>query len=84
MPVTRKRYVVALEDGDGNWSAYAPDVWGCVATGKTRAETERTIREALEFHFRHLHQDGDPIPRPGTWTSEVEVEVPEGSLELAR
>ncbi len=74
--MARKQYVVVLEEGPNNWSAYVPDVWGCVATGKTREEVTRNIQEALEFHFEGLHEDGDPIPAPGTWTAVVEVEVP--------
>src|SRR5581483_4392789 len=44
---TPMQYVVVVEQGEHNWSAYAPDVWGCAATGATREEVERNIREAL-------------------------------------
>jgi predicted RNase H-like HicB family nuclease len=75
--MARKRYVVVLEQTPNNWCAYAPDVWGCIATGKTREETERNIREALEFHFEGMSESGEEIPAPGTWTAMVDVEVPE-------
>ncbi len=73
-----ERYIVVYEDGPGNWSAYVPDVPGCIATGKTRQATEKRIKEAIEFHLEDLAEDGEPIPEPGTWTSIVEVDVPGG------
>lgn len=68
-----KQYVVVFEEAPNNWAAYVPDLPGCVATGKTRKETERLIREAIEFHLEGLRLEGEPIPEPGTWTSLVEV-----------
>ena len=73
----KQRYVVVLEEGPNNWGASVPDVWGCVSTGRTRAEAERNIRAALEFHFESLRDHHEPIPAPGTWTTEAAVEVPE-------
>ncbi len=58
------RYAVVIEKARGNYSAYAPDLPGCVATGKTRALVARRIREAIRFHIEGLRQDGMPIPRP--------------------
>lgn len=49
---------VVLEQGERNWSAYAPAVLGCVATAKTREAVQRQIESALSFHFEHLHADG--------------------------
>ena len=63
-----KEYTVIYEKTGNNWSAYSPDVPGCMATGKTRAEVERNFREALAFHFEGLKKEGLPIPKP---TSEV-------------
>jgi predicted RNase H-like HicB family nuclease len=68
-----------VEEGPNNWSAYVPDVWGCITTGKTREEVERNIVEALTGHFAVMHESGETIPPPGTWTAEVEVEVPDGA-----
>lgn len=57
-------YTVILEKGETGWGAYIPDLPGCVAVAKTRAETERLIREALELHLEAMRADGDPIPQP--------------------
>jgi len=66
-------YVVVYERTPNNWSAYVPDLPGCVATGKTREETERLIREAIALHLAALRESGEPVPEPGTWTGLVEV-----------
>lgn len=73
----KKQYPVIYEWGDHNWSAYSPDVPGCVATGRDRAETERNFKEALEFHFEGMVEDGDIIPLPTSEAGTVEVDVPE-------
>lgn len=56
------RYLVVIEEGPNNCSAYSPDVPGCVATGKTREQTLRNMREALTFHLEGLREAGEPIP----------------------
>ncbi len=63
------RYAVVIEKAEGNYSAYVPDLPGCIATGSTVAETEEQIREAIAFHLDGLREDGLPIPEP---TSKVE------------
>ncbi len=75
--MARKRYTIVVEQTPNNWSAYVPDVWGCITTGKTREEVERNMVEALTGHFAVMHESGEPIPEPGTWTAVVEVEVPD-------
>jgi predicted RNase H-like HicB family nuclease len=60
------RYAVVIEKAASNYSAYVPDLPGCVATGKTIEETEREIGEAIEFHIEGLREDGLAIPRPET------------------
>lgn len=57
-------YAVVLEQGPRNWSAYVPDLPGCVAAAVTREETERLIQEAIEFHLEGLLLDGTPLPEP--------------------
>lgn len=52
------RYAIVIENAAGNFSAYVPDLPGCVATGNTLEETEQAIREAIEFHLDGLRQDG--------------------------
>ena len=56
------RYAIVIEKTDGNYSAYAPDLPGCVATGDTPQETEDNMREAIRFHLDGLIEDGLPIP----------------------
>lgn len=68
-----KEYVAMLERGPRNWSAYVPDLPGCVAAGKTRAATERLIREAIEFHLDGMREDGDAIPEPTSEAVRVSV-----------
>ncbi|MEX0783561.1 MAG: type II toxin-antitoxin system HicB family antitoxin [Dehalococcoidia bacterium] len=67
------KYLVIIERAGSNFSAYAPDVPGCIATGATMDETEREIREAIEFHLEGLREDGLPIPEPTTTAEYVEV-----------
>ena len=58
------RYAVVIERAEHNYSAYVPDVDGCVATGDTVEEVTAQIAEALAFHFTGMAEDGDPIPLP--------------------
>ena len=61
-----KKYAVVIERGRDNLSAYAPDLPGCVTTGKTVEEVEQNIREAIELHREGMHKDGEAIPEPTT------------------
>jgi predicted RNase H-like HicB family nuclease len=70
------RYAVVLEKAKRNYSAYVPDLPGCVATGKTVQDALAAIRAAIEFHLEGLVEDGDPIPDPGTLVDYVEVAIP--------
>jgi len=67
------RYAIVIENAGGNYSAYVPDLPGCVATGATIAEAEQHIREAIEFHLEGLREDGIPIPEPSSRVDYVEV-----------
>jgi predicted RNase H-like HicB family nuclease len=67
------RYAVVIENAGANFSAYVPDLPGCVATGATLADTEAAIREAIEFHLDGLREDGSPIPPPSSKVEYVEV-----------
>jgi len=58
------RYAVVIEKAEGNYSAYVPDLPGCVAAGATPEEAEKEIREAIRFHLDGLRDDGVPIPEP--------------------
>ena len=67
------KYAVVIERSPHNYAAYVPDLPGCVATGSTREEVERNIREAIVFHLEGLREDGLPIPEPQTATIYAEV-----------
>ena len=60
------RYAVVIEKAESNYSAYVPDLPGCVATGATRAAVERRIRQAIQLHLQGLREDGIPIPEPSS------------------
>jgi predicted RNase H-like HicB family nuclease len=60
--VTLPRYLIIIEKATGNFSAYSPDLPGCVATGKTRAAAEKNIKKAIEMHIRNLKRDNLPLP----------------------
>ncbi|HEV3255956.1 MAG TPA: type II toxin-antitoxin system HicB family antitoxin [Gemmataceae bacterium] len=63
-----KRYAIVVENAGSNLAAYVPDLPGCVATGESKEEVERLIREAIELQLEGMVEDGLPIPEP---TSEV-------------
>ncbi len=67
------RYAVVIEKAPSNYSAYVPDLPGCIATGATIEEAETQIREAIVFHLAGLVEDGDPIPEPSSRVDYVEV-----------
>ena len=67
------RYAIVIENAGPNYSAYAPDLPGCAATGATVEEVQREIREAIEFHLEGLREDGLPIPPPFSAVGYVDV-----------
>jgi predicted RNase H-like HicB family nuclease len=67
------RYLIVIETADAGFSAYSPDLPGCIATGATRAEVEQNMREAIELHVEGLRANGQPVPPPSTSASYVEV-----------
>lgn len=67
------KYAVVIERADCNYSAYVPDLQGCVATGSTIEEVERHIREAIEFHLEGLREDGLTIPKPSSSVEYIDV-----------
>ena len=69
------RYAIVVERAVNNYSAYVPDLPGCVATGATMEETEQLIREAIELHVAGLREDGLPIPQPSSQVEYVEVAI---------
>ena len=67
------RYAVVIEQARGNFSAYAPDLPGCVATGSTLQEVESEMREAIAFHIEGLREDGLDVPAPASQVEYLEV-----------
>lgn len=68
-----KKYAVVIERTRTGFSAYVPDLPGCISTGKTLEETERMIREAIQFHIEGMKLHGEAVPEPTTRTEYVEV-----------
>ena len=67
------RYMVVIEEGEKSWSAYVPDLPGCVAAGETEAEVKQLIQEAIEFHLEDLTESGAKIPAPMSKGDYVDV-----------
>jgi len=67
------RYAVGIEKAESNYSAYVPDLPGCIATGTTVAEVEARIREAIEFHLESMREDGTAIPPPSSRVEYVDI-----------
>lgn len=71
-------YAVVIEQADGNWSAYVPDLPGCVSTGATPTEVIANIREAIELHIEGMIEDGEPVPPPRTLVTMVGIQSSSG------
>lgn len=67
------RYAIVVEKAENNYSAYVPDLPGCIATGATVEETEREIREAIGFHIEGLVEDGLPVPQATSIVEYLEI-----------
>lgn len=67
------RYLIVIEKSKIGYSAYSPDLPGCVPTGTTPEETEANMREAIEFHIEGLKESGEEVPSPSTYSAYVEV-----------
>ncbi|MGA2076938.1 MAG: type II toxin-antitoxin system HicB family antitoxin [Terriglobia bacterium] len=68
-----KKYLVVIEETGTGYSAYSPDLEGCVSTGRTREEVERNMHEAIEFHLEGLRLEGFQVPQPHSYSTYVEV-----------
>ena len=67
------RYAIVIEKAEGNYSAYVPDLPGCIATGATVEQAEAQLREAIEFHLEGMREDGLPIPQPVSRVEYVDI-----------
>ena len=61
------KFLIVIENAGGNFSAYSPDLPGCIATGPTRDETERNMFEAIQLHLQGLREDNLPIPESSSF-----------------
>lgn len=67
------RFLVVIEKAKNNYSAYSPDLPGCIATGKTRSEVEKNMYEAVELHIKGYIEDHSRVPRPNATAEYVLV-----------
>ncbi len=67
------KYAVVIEKAQSNYSAYVPDLPGCVATGASIEEVETEIREAIEFHIEGIRNDGEVVSKPSSSVEYIEV-----------
>jgi predicted RNase H-like HicB family nuclease len=70
------RFLVIIEPGAHNYSAYAPDLPGCIATGKTLEEVKSNMREAINMHLQGMMEDNDPIPSSSSLAEYMDVPSP--------
>ena len=68
-----RRYLILIEPTGTGFSAYSPDLPGCAATGATRDDVQRNMRDAVEVHLEGLRELGEPVPPPSTSAAYVEV-----------
>jgi predicted RNase H-like HicB family nuclease len=67
------RYAIVIERATKNYAAYVPDLPGCIATGETKRETERLLRQAIKLHLAGLREDGLEVPKPSSQVRYLEV-----------
>ena len=68
-----RRYLIVIEETATGFSAYSPDLPGCVATGASDSEVKQEMRAAIEFHVSGLKEQGQPVPEPQSSSSYVEI-----------
>lgn len=67
------KFLIVIEKTRTGFSAYSPDLQGCVATGATRKQVEKAMKEAVEFHLEGMRADGIEVPAPQSYSTYVEV-----------
>ena len=67
------KYLIVIEPTRTGFSAYSPDLPGCISTGQTRQEVENNMHEAIEFHLEGLREEGCPVPKPILASAYVEI-----------
>jgi predicted RNase H-like HicB family nuclease len=68
-----KKYLIVIEKTKTGYSAYSPDIPGCIATGKTKKETEKRMEEAIDFHLEGLREEGYMIPKPNSYSTYIAI-----------
>lgn len=71
-----KKYLVVFEKTKTGYSAFVPDLPGCISTGKTRKDIEKNIQDAIEFHIEGMTLDGEKIPEPTDNFAFIKVKPP--------
>ena len=75
-----KKYLLVIEETGTGYSAYSPDLPGCIATGATRQEVEHEMREAMRFHIEGLRSEGQAVPEPHTYPAFCDMEQDTAAL----
>jgi predicted RNase H-like HicB family nuclease len=68
-----KKYLIVIEKAASGFSAYSPDLPGCVSTGCSQEEVEKNMRDAIAFHLDGLREEGQPVPEPQSYSAYVEL-----------
>jgi predicted RNase H-like HicB family nuclease len=68
-----KKYLIVIERAETGYSAYSPDLPGCVSTGRSQDEVEKNMREAIAFHLDGLRGEGQPLPEPQSYSAYIEL-----------
>jgi predicted RNase H-like HicB family nuclease len=69
------KYLIVIEKTETGFSAYSPDLPGCIATGATRQDIEQTLRDAIEFHIEGLRKEGYEVTEPSSYSTYVDIPV---------
>jgi predicted RNase H-like HicB family nuclease len=69
------QYLIVIEKTPTGYSAYSPDIDGCIATGSSREEVEQNMREAMDFHLEGLRHEGYSVPPPSSYSTYIDVTV---------
>lgn len=77
------RFLIVIEKANNNYSAYSPDLQGCIATGATREDAERNMYEAIEMHIQGLLEDELPIPESNSFAEYVAVNEKSGTANTS-
>jgi predicted RNase H-like HicB family nuclease len=68
-----KKYLIVIEETQTGFSAYSPDLLGCVSTGGSRIQAARNMREAMAFHLDGLREEGEPVPEPHFYSAYIKL-----------